>query len=58
MGILILAAACGSVVIGAQGAETIGAHEFAAWADLIPYEVLCAISKRVPRVMADAPPTG
>jgi len=38
-----------AVLLGRQGAEEISAGEMAGWADTIPYEVLCAIGKRVPR---------
>lgn len=38
-------------LMGRQGSETIGIHELAAWADVIPYEVTCGISKRVPRLI-------
>ena len=37
------------VLIGPQGAENITAAEVAATLDTIPYEVICAISQRVPR---------
>jgi alanine racemase len=37
------------VLIGAQGDERITAEEVAAWAGTIPYEILCAVSARVPR---------
>ena len=37
------------VVIGQQGGETISAKDIAEWTGTIPYEVLCAISPRVPR---------
>ncbi|MBL4686343.1 MAG: alanine racemase [Nannocystaceae bacterium] len=37
-------------VMGRQDGETLGIHELAAWADVIPYEVTCGISKRVPRL--------
>lgn len=37
------------VVIGHQGRETITAKDIAEWTGTIPYEVLCAISPRVPR---------
>ena len=37
-------------LIGQQGQERIAATELAAWADTIPWEIVCAISKRVPRV--------
>ena len=38
------------VLIGEQGGERITVEEVAGWADTIPYEVLTAISERVPRV--------
>lgn len=38
-----------AVLIGAQGREKITASTMAQWADTIPYEILCGISKRVPR---------
>jgi len=38
------------VLLGRQGTEEISAAEMAGWAETIPYEVLCAISKRVPRL--------
>lgn len=38
------------VLIGSQGEETITAEEIAARLDTIGYEVLCAVSARVPRV--------
>lgn len=41
------------VLIGEQGADRITADELATATDTIPYEVLCAISARVPRVMVD-----
>ncbi len=37
------------VLIGKQGAASISLHEVAGWANTIPYEILCGISKRVPR---------
>ena len=37
-------------VIGISGGESIGADRIAAWADTIPWEVLCGISSRVPRL--------
>lgn len=42
----------GSVVtvFGSDGEEYIGAAEVAAWSGTISYEILCGISKRVPRV--------
>ena len=38
-----------AMLIGTQGSETIGADELAAWAETISYEVLLAITNRVPR---------
>jgi alanine racemase len=38
------------ILIGRQGQETIWADELAEWTDTIPYEILCAIGPRVPRV--------
>lgn len=37
------------VLVGTQGTETITFHDLAAWGDTICYEVMCGISKRVPR---------
>ena len=37
------------VIIGQQGGETITAKDIAEWTGTIPYEILCAISPRVPR---------
>lgn len=39
-------------LLGSQGAQTIGVHEMAAWADVLPYEITCGVSKRVPRRFA------
>jgi alanine racemase len=43
--------ACGdeAVLIGRQGGEEITIGEFSRWADTIPWETLCSITKRVPR---------
>jgi len=38
------------VLLGKQGSEEISAAEIADWTESIPYEVLCAIGKRVPRI--------
>jgi alanine racemase len=38
-----------AVLIGRQGAEEISLAEFSAWAGTIPWETLCALTKRVPR---------
>ena len=37
------------VLLGHQEAGSIDAHTLAEWASVIPYEILCGISKRVPR---------
>ena len=37
-------------LIGSQGQEAIGADDIASWTGTIPYEVLCAIGPRVPRL--------
>jgi alanine racemase len=38
------------VLLGRQGREQITLHDIASWADTITYEILCGISKRMPRV--------
>lgn len=38
----------------AQGGDAIGIDELAAWAGTISYEIMCGISKRVPRLYAGA----
>jgi len=38
------------VVFGCQGKNIIPLGEVAQWADIIPYEILCGISSRVPRI--------
>jgi alanine racemase len=45
-------AAAGDVVtlIGSDGAETITVDDLAAWAGTVNYEILCGLSKRVPRI--------
>ena len=40
-----------AVLLGSQGAESIDAWDLAELTDSIPWEVLCAISARVPRVV-------
>jgi alanine racemase len=37
-------------LIGKQGAEAIWADDIAEWTGTIPYEILCAIGPRIPRV--------
>jgi alanine racemase len=41
-------------LIGQQGEESIWADEVAGWIDTIPYEVLCGIGSRVPRLYEPA----
>lgn len=36
-------------LLGAQGRGRIGLHEMARWSGVLPYEVICGVSKRVPR---------
>jgi alanine racemase len=49
-------AACGdeAVIIGRQGAAEISIGEFSRWAETIPWETLCSVTKRVPRVYKTA----
>lgn len=44
-----------AVLIGRQGSQRITADDIAAWLDTIPYEVLCAIGPRVPRIYQSEP---
>jgi alanine racemase len=39
-----------ATLVGKQVAEEVTIPEFAAWAETIPFEILCSVSKRVPRV--------
>lgn len=39
-----------AVVLGSCGEERLGADQIAAWGDTIPWEVLCGIGGRVPRL--------
>jgi alanine racemase len=41
-------------LIGGDGDESIGVDDLARWAGTVSYEILCGISKRVPRVLKDA----
>lgn len=41
------------ILIGRIGKSTIHVSEWAAWANTIPYEIFCGISKRVPRVVTE-----
>jgi alanine racemase len=40
-------------LLGSQGEHTIDAWDLADFTGTVPWEVLCAISSRVPRVMVD-----
>jgi alanine racemase len=44
-------------LIGRDGAEQITVDDLAGWAGTLNYEILCGISKRVPRILRDAPVT-
>jgi alanine racemase len=44
-----------ATLVGRDGDERIGVADLAAWADTIPYEILCGIGRRVLRTYADAP---
>jgi alanine racemase len=39
-----------AVIVGRQGTGEISIGEFSKWADTIPWETLCSVTKRVPRV--------
>jgi alanine racemase len=39
-------------VLGRQGLDRIDLYELAQWANTVPYEITCGISKRVPRSYA------
>jgi alanine racemase len=41
-------------LVGVDGAEAVSVDELARWAGTVSYEILCGISKRVPRVLKDA----
>jgi alanine racemase len=41
-------------LVGADGDEAIVVDDLARWAGTISYEILCGISKRVPRALKDA----
>ncbi len=47
---------CGDpvVLVGRQGAEEINVAEFSRWSDTIPWETLCSVTKRVPRLYRNA----
>jgi alanine racemase len=44
-------------LIGRDGDEQISVDDVAGWAGTLNYEILCGISKRVPRILRDAPVT-
>lgn len=48
--------ACGdeAVLVGSQGSDEISIGEFSRWADTIPWETLCSVTKRVPRIYKTA----
>jgi alanine racemase len=48
--------ACGeeAVLVGRQGPDEISVGEFSRWADTIPWETLCSVTKRVPRIYRTA----
>lgn len=43
-----------AVLIGEQGVDSLGALDWAGWAETNSYEILCGISKRVPRFLKGA----
>jgi alanine racemase len=43
-----------AVLVGRQGGDEISVVEFSRWADTIPWETLCSVTKRVPRVYRTA----
>lgn len=43
-----------AVLVGRQGNGEIGLAEFSEWADTIPWETLCSVTKRVPRLYRTA----
>jgi len=43
-----------AVIVGRQGTDEISVGEFSRWADTIPWETLCSVTKRVPRVYRTA----
>lgn len=45
-----------AVLLGRQGSEQISALDLAVWQDTIPYEVLCALGKGVPRLYSPPSP--
>lgn len=47
---------CGdpAVLVGRQGDQEISLAEFSRWSDSIPWEMLCSVTKRVPRLYRNA----
>jgi alanine racemase len=43
-----------AVLVGRQGSAEISLSEFSRWADTIPWETLCSVTKRVPRLYKTA----
>jgi alanine racemase len=43
-----------ATLLGSDSGATITANELAAWAETIPYEIICRVSPRVPRVYVRA----
>ena len=43
-----------AVLVGRQGPDAISIGEFSRWADTIPWETLCSVTKRVPRIYKTA----
>ncbi|HEY1793380.1 MAG TPA: alanine racemase [Opitutaceae bacterium] len=43
-----------AVIVGRQGRDEISIAEFSRWADTIPWETLCSVTKRVPRIYRTA----
>jgi alanine racemase len=39
-----------ATIVGSDGAESVNAEDWAAWAGTIPYVILCSVSRRVDRV--------
>ncbi|MDE6884362.1 MAG: alanine racemase, partial [Clostridia bacterium] len=42
-----------AVLIGSQGDLSVTAEDIASWADTINYEIVCGISRRVPRLYVE-----
>jgi alanine racemase len=43
-----------AVLVGRQQGEQVDLIEFSRWADTIPWETLCSVTKRVPRIYRTA----